>query len=101
MITRDLTVTHPEGVHALVAQELAAAANGFASSLYLRHDGRTASAGQPVAVLAMGIRFGARVTVLADGLDETRALNAAAAILSPTLLDPATNSRTNTDEDPS
>lgn len=83
MITRDVIITTPGGVHALVAQELAATANSYGSSLYLRHDGRTASAGQPVSVLALGIREGARVTVLADGLDEAAALDAVAGVLAP------------------
>ena len=81
MITQDVTITHPGGVHALVAQDLATLANSYASSLYLRHDGRTASAGQPVSVLALGIRKGATITVLADGLDEAPALAALARYL--------------------
>lgn len=81
MITRDLVITQPGGVHALVAQELATKANSYTSSLYLRHDGRTASAGQPVSVLALGIPRGACITVLADGLDEAEALDALAELL--------------------
>jgi phosphocarrier protein len=81
VITRGVIVTHPGGVHALVAQVLAAAANAFASSLYLRHEGRTASAAQPISVLALGIRQGAAVTVLADGVDESAALEAVANLL--------------------
>lgn len=81
MITRDLVITQPGGVHALVAQELATKANSYASSLYLRHDGRTVSAGQPVSVLALGIRQGACITMLADGLDEAEALDALAELL--------------------
>ena len=66
-----------------MAQELATKANSYASSLYLRHEGRTVSAGQPVSVLALGIREGARVTVLADGLDEAAALDAVSGVLAP------------------
>ena len=78
MITRDVTITDPEGVHALVAQELATMANSYASSLFLRHEGRTASAGNPVSVLALAIRQDAHVTVLADGVDEAQAVTALA-----------------------
>jgi phosphocarrier protein len=81
VIQRDITVTQPGGVHALVAQELAATAKEFASSLYLRHDGRTASAADPIAVLALGIGPGDRVAVLADGLDEAEALEAVSDVL--------------------
>lgn len=43
MIQLDVVITDPQGVHALVAQNLATVAKGFASSLFLRHQGRTAS----------------------------------------------------------
>lgn len=101
MISRDLIITRSGGVHALVAQELATTANSYGSSLFLRHEGRTASAGQPVSILALGIREGARVTVLADGLDETTALDAIAGVLAPAPSDTSIDSRQPTSEDPS
>lgn len=91
MITRDVIITTPGGVHALVAQELAATANSYGSSLFLRYGGRTASAGQPVSILALGIRQGAGVTVLADGLDEAAALDAVAGVLAPPSSDTSTD----------
>ncbi|MFT4109568.1 HPr family phosphocarrier protein [Propionicimonas sp.] len=98
MISRDVFVTHPGGIHALVAQELASLAHSFASSLYLRHDGRTASAGQPVAVLALGIARGTPVTVFADGIDEAEALSALVGYLAgPT---PTPDLRSRTPKDP-
>ena len=100
MITRDIIITQPGGVHALVAQELATAANSFASSLYLRHEGRTVSAGNPVSVLALGIRQGACITVLADGLDEAEAVTALAGYLAQSLPTPPTTISTLTMEDP-
>jgi glycerol-1-phosphate dehydrogenase [NAD(P)+] len=90
VITREITVTCSGGVHALVAQELAAAANSYASSLFLRHEGRTASAGHPVAVLALGLRQGTRITVLADGLDQAQAIDAVATVLTAAALQPPT-----------
>ncbi len=83
MITRDVEITCPGGIHALVAQKLAIVANGYGSSMFLRHEGRTASAGHPVSVLALGLRTGVRVTVLADGLDEAAALEAVSEVLAP------------------
>lgn len=100
MITRDVIVTDPEGVHALVAQELATMARSFASSLYLRHDGRTASAESPVSVLALGIRHGVRITVLADGLDEVEAVGALADYLADATSTPPMISDPLTMEDP-
>lgn len=92
MISRDLVITRSGGVHALVAQELATTAGNYGSSLFLRHEGRTAGAGEPVAVLALGIRQGARVTVLADGLDEAAAIEAVAGVLAPASSEPSIDS---------
>ncbi len=78
MIQRQLRVADPAGIHAIVAQELAQLAERFASSLFLRHGGRTANLGRVVEVLALGVRGGAAITVLADGVDETAALEAVA-----------------------
>jgi len=83
-----------------VAQELATKANSYASSLFLRHDGRTASAGQPVSVLALGIRQGACITLLADGLDEAEAIAALADYLASSPPAPPTTISSLTTEDP-
>lgn len=84
MIQLDVSVADPQGVHALVAQELAAQAKRFASSLFLRHEGRMASLDNPTAVLALGIRHGTSLSVWADGLDEIEALAAVGALLTGT-----------------
>ncbi len=81
MIQREVVVTRPGGVHAQVAQELASIGKRYASSIFLRHQGRSASAGQPISILALALREGVRVTVLADGDDESDALHAVAAAL--------------------
>ena len=81
MIHRDVLVGHEQGVHALVAHELAVRAAGFASSLYLRHEGRSASLTRVVDILALGLAAGIRVTVWADGEDEAEALDALAGYL--------------------
>ena len=81
MIHRELVVGHELGVHALVAHDLAEQAAHFDSSLFLRTGGRSASLRNVVDVLALGLRLGDRVSVWADGLDESEALEATADIL--------------------
>ncbi len=83
MIHVEVVITDPQGVHALVAQELARAASTFASSLFLRHQGRTARMDNPMSVLALGLRQGASVTIWADGDDEAAALARAVTLLNP------------------
>lgn len=84
MIQLDVVITDPQGVHALVAQNLATVAKGFASSLFLRHQGRTASLDDPIAVLALGLGPGAMVGIWADGDDESLALATISAMLGST-----------------
>ncbi|WP_051208232.1 HPr family phosphocarrier protein [Propionicicella superfundia] len=81
MIRRDVRLGDPAGLHALIAQAVVAVAGEFASSVFLRHDGRTASATSPVGVLALGVPPGATVSVWADGADEYEALSAVADLL--------------------
>lgn len=82
MIRRDVVVGHPAGVHALMAHDLAQLAGRYSSSVFLRSEDRSASLGNVVDVLALGLEHGAPVAVWADGLDETEALDAVAHILS-------------------
>jgi phosphocarrier protein HPr len=84
VIHEDVVISDPQGVHALVAQNLATRARDFASSLFLRHQGRTASLDDPIAVLALGLGPGASVGIWADGDDETLALATISAMLGTT-----------------
>ncbi|WP_286267590.1 HPr family phosphocarrier protein [Brooklawnia propionicigenes] len=76
MIRRDVVVGHPEGVHALVAHNLAELAGRYSSSIFLRSADRSASVAHVVNVLALGLEQGDQVVVWADGLDEQEALEA-------------------------
>ncbi|MBK8447079.1 MAG: HPr family phosphocarrier protein [Micropruina sp.] len=82
MIRRDVTVIDTAGVHARTAQELVVLAKSFASSIYLRRGGSTATLRNPISILALGLACGATVEVLADGADEQAALAAIEAHLS-------------------
>lgn len=76
MIRRLVTVVDPAGVHAQTAQKLVLLAKTFASSLYLRREGGTATLRDPISILALGLACGATVEILADGADEQAALAA-------------------------
>jgi len=69
-------VADPAGVHARTAQELVLIAKTYASSLYLRRAGGTATLRDPISILALALPFGATVEVWADGVDEVEALAA-------------------------
>lgn len=74
MLVRTVTITDPQGLHAQVAHDLAAAASRFSASIWVRHDGRRASLADPIQVLALGAPAGSELIVVADGLDEAEAL---------------------------
>ncbi|RLP10038.1 HPr family phosphocarrier protein [Propionibacterium australiense] len=78
MISRTVTISDPLGLHARMAALLARAAEQFESSLWLSCRGKRASLTSQLKVLALGARRGDEVLVLADGLDETEALEAIA-----------------------
>jgi len=82
VIHRAVIVTDPAGVHAQTAQELVLLAKTYASSLFLRQAGRSASLREPIGILALALPYGATVEVWADGVDEHEALAAVAAHLS-------------------
>jgi phosphotransferase system HPr (HPr) family protein len=81
MIRASVTVRIPDGIHAGIAHRLHHEGGRFQSSLFLKHDGRTASLGSVVAMLALGVEFGAEIEILADGGDEGAALSTIVALL--------------------
>lgn len=78
MIHRDVVVGHPQGIHALVAHDLARQAGQYESSIFLRSDGDSASLRNVVDVVALGLSHGATVSIWVDGADEVEALDAIA-----------------------
>ncbi len=82
MLTRTVTVTDPQGLHAQVVHELTEAAGRFSASVWVRHGGRRASLADPIQVLALGAPAGAELTVMADGLDEADALTTICELIS-------------------
>lgn len=80
MQTRTTTVTAAGGIHARVAFRLADCAAGFASTLFLVSP-RAVGLGDTMGLLALGVRAGDQVTLVADGADEQEAVEAALAVL--------------------
>lgn len=70
----EVTVTSPVGLHARPAANLVQAARGFRAEIFLEKGGRRANAKSLLSVLALGVKAGEQVAVLADGADEAEAL---------------------------
>lgn len=82
MITKTIVIGDPLGLHARTVAAIAGLAKGFASSVWISHHGQRASLAKPLAVLALNIPHGGKVTLIADGLDEQEVLTEVAAMLS-------------------
>lgn len=77
MTTTKITVTAPNGMHARPAGELAKLAKGFAHArITLRTAVKEANAASVLSVLALGLKSGTEIEILADGGDEAVAVQA-------------------------
>lgn len=75
MTTTKITVTAPNGMHARPAGELAKLAKGFAPArIILRTAVKEANAASVLSVLALGLKSGTEIEILADGGDEAAAV---------------------------
>ena len=76
MTQRDITITNNIGLHARPATFFIQKANSFKSSIWIEKDDRKVNAKSLLGVLSMGIAKGMTVTLVADGQDESAALDA-------------------------
>ncbi|MBP3322514.1 MAG: HPr family phosphocarrier protein [Clostridia bacterium] len=74
MITREVTVTNSVGLHARPATFFIQKANSYKSSIWVEKDERRVNAKSLLGVLSMGIVSGTTINLLADGSDESEAL---------------------------
>ena len=75
MITKDITVQNQVGLHARPATFFIQRANEFKSAIWVEKEERRANAKSLLGVLSLGITKGMTVTLIADGSDETAALD--------------------------
>lgn len=85
MISRDVTIKNNVGLHARPATFFIQKANSYASSIWIQKDDRHISAKSLLGVLSMGITGGMTITLIADGPDETEALNGLEELVSNSL----------------
>ncbi|MBQ0010273.1 MAG: HPr family phosphocarrier protein [Ruminococcus sp.] len=75
MISRDIVVKSNVGLHARPAMFFIQKANSYKSSIWIQVGDKRSSAKSLLGVLAMAISEGTTITLIADGPDETDALN--------------------------
>jgi len=82
VITRDVTIVNPLGLHARPAAQLVKLASGFSSHLEIEKDGMAINAKSIMGVMMLAAEQGSSVTLKADGSDADAALDALAALIS-------------------
>ena len=75
MISRNITIKNSVGLYARHATFFIQKANTYKSSIWIQKDDRRVNAKSLLGVLSMAITGGSTVTLIADGPDETEALN--------------------------
>ena len=76
MITRKITIGLPTGLEARPIAVLVQMASQYDSSIYIEDDVRKVNAKSIMGMMALGLGTGEEVTVSADGVDETAAVDA-------------------------
>ena len=75
MLSCDLTLTNPSGLHARPAALLVELAKSFTATVIIRYGEKSANAKSILSVLSLGASQGAFLTIVTEGEDETMALN--------------------------
>ena len=76
MYLKDVTVKNQVGLHARPATFFIQKANEFKSSIWVEKEERRVNAKSLLGVLSLGILGGTSIKIIADGADETEAVEA-------------------------
>ena len=75
MYVKDVTVQNQVGLHARPATFFIQKANEFKSSIWVEKEERRVNAKSLLGVLSLGIIGGSNIRIIADGSDETTAVD--------------------------
>lgn len=81
MYIKEVTVSNQVGLHARPATFFIQKANEFKSSIWVERDDRRINAKSLLGVLSLGITGNTDIKILADGTDETEAVDALVALV--------------------
>lgn len=81
MITREVTINNPVGLHARPATFFIQKANEFKSVIWVEKDDRRVNAKSLLGVLSLGIVKGTTISIIADGSDEALAVDTLADLI--------------------
>ena len=75
MISRGVTINNNVGLHARPATFFVQKANSFKSSIWVEKEDCRVNAKSLLGVLSLGITKGTNITLIADGVDESSAID--------------------------
>ena len=75
MISRGVTICNSVGLHARPATFFVQKANSFKSSIWVEKEDCRVNAKSLLGVLSLGITKGTNITLIADGVDESSAID--------------------------
>ena len=81
MISRDVTIKNSVGLHARPATFFIQKANSYKSSIWVEKEDCRVNAKSLLGVLSLGIVKGTTITLIADGNDETAAIDGLVALV--------------------
>lgn len=81
MISRTVSIQNSVGLHARPATFFVQKANAYKSSIWVEKEDCRVNAKSLLGVLSLGIVKGTTVTLIADGSDETDAVNGLVALI--------------------
>ncbi len=87
MYSKDIVVQNQVGLHARPATFFIQKANEFKSSIWIIKEERKVNAKSLLGVLSLGITRGTEVTITADGVDETEAVDSLVGLISSNFID--------------
>lgn len=70
MVSKEVMVKNPTGLHARPATLLVKKASSFKSDVSVEYNGKKANVKSLIGVLSLGVTKGAMITVIANGEDE-------------------------------
>lgn len=81
LVTREMTVNNPSGLHARPAAEFARRANSFRSEIFIIRDGQRFSATSVIDILRADLAHGRTAILEAHGVDAEAAVDALLQVL--------------------
>ena len=81
MVSRDITIKNSVGLHARPATFFIQKANSYKSSIWVEKEDCRVNAKSLLGVLSLGITKGTTITLIADGADESAAVEGLIALV--------------------